>query len=69
MESVWQSDISQRASTVAGHRGASGRPVRGRVEPESRVPTETVITQCKFDLSANFIFIASFMQEMWLKVL
>lgn len=33
---------------AAGHCGVGGQPVRGRVELEFRVPTETVITQCKF---------------------
>lgn len=37
---------------AAGHCGASGRPVRGRVGLESRVPKETVITQCKINFSA-----------------
>lgn len=38
---------------AAGHCGASGRPVRGRVGLESRVPKETVITQCKINFSAK----------------
>lgn len=38
---------------VAGHRGASGQAVRGRVGLESRAPKETVITQCKFYFSAK----------------
>lgn len=37
----------------AGHHGASGRPVREHVEPESGVPTETVIIQCKLDFPAK----------------
>lgn len=50
--SVWQLDISPRAWTAAGRRGASGRPARGRVAPESRVPIESVTTQCELCLSA-----------------
>ena len=50
----------------AGRRGASGRPVQGRVEPESRAHTETVITQCKSDFSDQnadvFLFLTHVLQ-------
>lgn len=44
---------------AAGRHGASGRPVRGPVALGSRVPSETAITQCKFDffLYSNFVFL------------
>lgn len=47
VENVLPLDTSQRVWTEAGHRGASGRPAPGRVEPECRAPTGTAITQCE----------------------